>query len=94
MEWKAFISTFVMLLVAELGDKTQLAVMMQSAQFQKPWAVWAGAAIALVIVSGLGVCVGHVCAIYIKPEIIRYVAGGLFVVMGVLMLLGVLGGGK
>lgn len=86
MSWQAFVSTFVMLFVAEMGDKTQLAVMMQSAKFQKPWAVWAGAAVALVVVSGLGVCVGQLCAAYIKPEIIRYVAGGLFMAMGALMV--------
>ncbi|MEN6548730.1 MAG: TMEM165/GDT1 family protein [Armatimonadia bacterium] len=92
MQWQAFISTFLMLLVAEMGDKTQLAVMMQSANFQKPWAVLAGAALALTIVSALGVCVGQVCAVYLKPEIIRYVAGSLFVIMGALMLFGVMGG--
>lgn len=90
MSWQAFTSTFVMLFIAEMGDKTQLAVMMQSAKFEKPWAVWAGAALALIIVSGLGVCVGQVCAVHIKPEIIRYVAGSIFIVMGALMVLKVI----
>lgn len=90
MTWQAFVSTFVMLFIAEMGDKTQLAVMMQSAKFQKPWAVWAGAALALIVVSGLGVCVGQVCAVYIKPEIIRYVAGSIFILMGTLMVLKVI----
>ena len=87
MNWQAFASTFGLLLLAELGDKTQLAVMAQSAKFQSPWAVLLGASLALTIVSGLGVCVGTFCANYLPKDLIRYVAGGLFVLMGVYMLL-------
>lgn len=91
MNWQAFLSTFAMLFVAELGDKTQIAAMLQAANFKSPWSVWAGAALALALVSGLGVCVGHVCGNFLPRDLIRYVAGAIFVVMGVLMLLGIMG---
>jgi len=90
MNWQAFATTFGMLLIAELGDKTQLAVVMQAAKFQKPWMVLLGASLALIIVSALGTCIGQVCGMYLPREIIRSVAGGLFIVMGVLMLLRVI----
>lgn len=90
MNWQALMSTFVMLLLAELGDKTQIAVMLQSSKFQSPWAVLIGASLALTIVSALGVCIGHVCGTFFPKEIIRNVAGGVFIVMGVLMLLKVI----
>ncbi|MBU0608313.1 MAG: TMEM165/GDT1 family protein [Armatimonadetes bacterium] len=90
MNWQAFITTFGMLLIAELGDKTQLAVVMQAAKFQKPWMVLLGASLALILVSALGTCVGHVCGLYLPREIIGRVAGGVFIVMGVLMVFRVL----
>jgi len=90
MNWQAFITTFGMLLVAELGDKTQIAVMIQAAKFEKPWMVLLGASLALILVSGLGVCVGQVCGMYLPREIISRVAGGIFIVMGILMVLRVI----
>lgn len=86
MNWQAFVSTFGLLLLAELGDKTQLAVMAQSAKFQSPWAVLLGASVALTVVSAMGVCIGNFCAAYLPKDLIRYVAGGLFVLMGIYML--------
>lgn len=90
MSWQAFASTFVMLFFAEMGDKTQIVLMSQSAKFEKPWSVWAGAVLALVLVSGFDICLGHICALYLKPEIIRYIAGSIFIVMGALMVLKVI----
>ena len=90
MDWKPFVSTFTLLLLAELGDKTQLAVISQAAKFNSPWLVWAGGAAALIIVSGLGVLLGQVCADCLPRDLIRWLAGGAFVVMGVLMLLRVI----
>jgi Ca2+/H+ antiporter, TMEM165/GDT1 family len=90
MNWQAFITTFSMLLVAELGDKTQIAVMIQAAKFEKPWMVLLGASLALILVSGLGVCVGQVCGMYLPRELISRIAGGLFIVMGILMVLKVI----
>jgi putative Ca2+/H+ antiporter (TMEM165/GDT1 family) len=48
--------------------------------------VWAGAALALVLVSGLGVCVGQVCGNYLPRELISRIAGAIFIVMGILMV--------
>ena len=87
MNWQAFLATFTMLFIAELGDKTQLAVMVQAAKFQKPWLVWLGASLALILVSGLGVCVGQLCGAYLPREIISRIAGGIFIIMGILMIL-------
>jgi len=87
MNWQAFITTFGMLLVAELGDKTQIAVMTQAAKFQKPWMVLLGASLALIVVSALGTCIGQVCGMYLPRELIGRIAGAIFIVMGILMLL-------
>ncbi len=44
MEWKLIASTFGVIFLAELGDKTQLAAMSLSASSQKPLSVFVGAA--------------------------------------------------
>lgn len=62
MDWKPFVSTFTLLLLAELGDKTQLAVISQAAKFRSPLLVFLGAGAALLAVSALGVVLGQVCA--------------------------------
>ncbi len=58
MDWRVFVTTFGVIFLAEMGDKTQLAAMTMAAQTKKPIAVFVGAALALACVSALGVLVG------------------------------------
>ncbi|MFO8080836.1 MAG: TMEM165/GDT1 family protein [Armatimonadota bacterium] len=85
MDWKPFFIAFTTLFVAELGDKTQIAACFIAADQQSPWMVLLGASLALTLVSAIGVVVGHVLGGQLPTEIIRYVAAGLFIVMGVLI---------
>lgn len=87
MNWPLFFSTFVLIFLAELGDKTQLAVMSQSATASSRWTVFAAGAIALTISTALGVLAGDLLRRFVPDE--RYVkcAGGvLFLIFGCLML--------
>ena len=74
--------------LAELGDKTQLAILSLSGKFRSPWVVFAGAALAMVLATGLGVLVGNFLPSVIGEKVVRYVSGGLFVLFGVLVLAG------
>jgi len=85
MDWKLFATTFGTLFVAELGDKTQLACMLMTAKTQKPWTVFLGASLALVLVSFLGVMFAQFICQYIPPAVIKKIAALAFVVMGVLI---------
>jgi len=85
VDLKPLISTFALVFIAELGDKTQLAAMCQAAKFGKPWMVFIGASLALVVVSGIGVAVGNWAGACFPEQTIRYVAAGLFIAMGILM---------
>ena len=40
--WRCFVSTFVTIFLAELGDKTQVATLLMSAQSHEPWVVFGG----------------------------------------------------
>ena len=46
MDWNVLLSTFGLVFVAELGDKTQLAVVTQTCKYRRPWAVFLGASLA------------------------------------------------
>ena len=88
MDWRVFLTTFGVIFLAEMGDKTQLAAMTMAADSKKPWAVFLGAALALAAVSAIGVLVGSVIGSYIPLIWIKRTAAAAFILIGVLMLLG------
>lgn len=85
MDWRVFTVTFGALFLAELGDKTQLAVIMLTSEHQSPWSVFLGASVALCLVTLIGVVFGQAVTAVIPAELLRKVASGLFVVLGLLM---------
>jgi putative Ca2+/H+ antiporter (TMEM165/GDT1 family) len=90
MDWKTFFTAFGVLFLAELGDKTQLAVITMSADSKSPWSVFIGAAAALVLVSLLGMIFGAVLGQYIPTEWLQRIVAVAFIVIGALMLLKIL----
>ncbi|MEI7898779.1 MAG: TMEM165/GDT1 family protein [bacterium] len=87
MNWPLFFSTFMLIFFAELGDKTQLAVMSQSATASSRWTVFAAGALALVISTALGVLAGELIRRFFPDErYIKCVGGLLFLIFGCLML--------
>ena len=67
MMWNTLLSAFGLVFVAELGDKTQLAVLTQTCKYRRPWAVFLGASIALTAVTALGAVAGQVLGQFV-PE--------------------------
>jgi len=88
MDLRVLLTTFGIIFLAEMGDKTQLAAMTMAANTKKPWAVFLGASLALAAVSLLGVLVGTVLGDYVPVVWVKRVAAMAFIVIGVLMLLG------
>ena len=86
MDWKVLFTTFGVIFLAEMGDKTQLAAMTLAAQTKKPWAVFIGAALALACVSAVGVAVGSVVSHYVPLVWLKRAAAVAFIVIGVLIL--------
>ena len=75
---------FAAVFIAELGDKTQLATMLFAAdKAVSKWTVFAGASLALVLASGIGVLAGTVLSEYVSPKALNYVAGAGFIAIGV-----------
>mgnify|MGYP001466771230 FL=1 len=88
MEWKIFGTAFLTLFLAELGDKTQLAVITMTAKTDNKLSVFLGASVALVVVTLLGVLVGGVLTQFVPAEWLQRIVAVAFIVIGVLMLFG------
>lgn len=70
------------LLLAELGDKTQLAVITLASSSQKPWSVFFGSIAALTVVTALGALFGASAARVIPEALIHRAAGLVFIGVG------------
>ncbi len=88
MDTKLMVSTFIAIFLAEMGDKTQLATMSLAATGKDKWLVFASAALALVASTAVAVLAGEVVARHVPPIWIKRAAGGMFLVLGAMMLLG------
>lgn len=87
MDWKVIASTFGVVFLAELGDKTQLATLTMAASARSRLAIFLGAAAALAATSAIAVLVGEALGRAVPEVWIRRAAGALFLVLGVLYLI-------
>lgn len=81
--YKAFAASLGLVFIAELGDKTQIAVLTLAARFGF-LPVYAGAAVAFVLLNVLAVSVGTVLYNFVPEAVIRYVAAAVFIIFGLL----------
>jgi len=84
--WQIVTTTFITVFLAEIGDKTQLSILVISAQSHQPWIVFAGAAIALVSTSLLGVIAGKWLAKTFSPSLLNTLAGLSFLILSISLL--------
>jgi putative Ca2+/H+ antiporter (TMEM165/GDT1 family) len=83
---KVYNKAFTLTFMAEMGDKTQLAVMALTASLQAPIEVFIGAIIAFAIVTAIGVSLGKFFRKRVKPKTLRVVSGILFLAIGAYIL--------
>ncbi|MGQ9661495.1 MAG: TMEM165/GDT1 family protein [Kiritimatiellia bacterium] len=87
MHLRLFLSTFALIFIAELGDKTQLAAMARAAAGEGgKWIVFWGASSALVFATLLAVLVGDAIGRFVPFRYVRLGAGALFLLFGVVLL--------
>jgi putative Ca2+/H+ antiporter (TMEM165/GDT1 family) len=77
-----FLTTFLLLTVAEFGDKTQLAVVALSST-HVPVAVWVGATAALAATSALGILAGRTILQKIPLALLHKISGAFFLALAV-----------
>jgi len=87
MNWQIFFNTFFLIFLAELGDKTQLAVMAQSSGTSSKWIVFAAGSVALILSTAIGVLAGDLISRFVPDmRVIKVCGGGMFLIFGALML--------
>jgi putative Ca2+/H+ antiporter (TMEM165/GDT1 family) len=89
MEWSTILFAFGLIFLAELGDKTQLAVLALATE-RGPWAVFLGAGLALLVSTAIAVALGTIVKGYLPAGAlrgVRYVAGAVFILFGVWTIL-------
>lgn len=88
MNWKVLSTVFASVFIAELGDKTQLATVLFASDKQiSRLTVFAGASLALILTSAIGVLAGSAVSQYVSERSLHYLAGIGFIAIGLWTLL-------
>ena len=80
-----FITTFTTIFIAELGDKTQIATLMLSAESGMPAIVFIGSSIALISSSLVGVLIGKWLSNKIAPSKFAFFTGLLMILISIFL---------
>jgi len=86
--WKAIISAFCLVFLAELGDKTQLSTMLLASKSESIWCTFIGSALALILASFVGVLAGSIINKYIPVHYIQLFSGAAFIIIGFFLISG------
>ena len=81
-----FKKIFGLVFIGEMGDETQLAVISLAAAYSAPLEVFAGAVLAFMLVTLIGVSIGSWLGDKFNTELVEKAGGILFIVLGALML--------
>ena len=84
--FRILITTFSTIFLAELGDKTQLATLMLSAQSGRPLIIFIGAALALISTSLLGVLIGRWIANNLPRQRFTLLSGIIMLSLGIYLV--------
>lgn len=87
MDLALLASTFVTVFLAELGDKTQLAIVTISGTSTRPGAVFAGSSVALVLASLLGAAAGGSLSAVIPTDALQLAASAGFLILGLRLII-------
>ena len=89
--YSIFITTFTTIFIAELGDKTQIATLMLSAESGKPIIVFIGSSLALISSSIVGVLIGKWLSSKISPNKFAFSTGVLMILISFFLAYDVIG---
>ena len=83
------LSTFYLIFLAEMGDKTQIITLGLSAQYQNPITVLVGLSLAMIMISSAGALLGERTSKILPMKWIKIASGVLFIIFGILFIAGI-----
>ena len=90
--FRVALMAFGIVTLAEFGDLTQVIVANLTARTRDPWSVFAGAAVAFVVISAVGVAAGRTLTRYVPLALVRRLSGLALAGLGAWSLVTALGG--
>ncbi len=88
MDLKVFLNTFMVIFIAEIFDKTELAIFSFSLRNQGRFSIFLGAMIAFLISTILALVLGSFISHIISAKFIRYISSGIFLITSILIFIG------
>ena len=82
----AYLASVMFVVLAEMGDKTQLATVALAAQFNSIVAVWLGTTTGMLIADAIGIILGIVLGKRIPERFVKWFAALVFIVFGIIGL--------
>lgn len=86
MDLRLLLTVLVGIFFAEIGDKTQLAVLAGTSASKKPLEVFIGACAGLILATAVGVLAGHFLGQHLPERWIKAGSGVLFVGIGIWLI--------
>jgi len=81
---KIFLTAFVTIFLAELGDKTQIATLLFAANKEhSKLVIFFGAALALICTTAIGVLLGNVVSQFVSEKTLKIIGGAGFIIVGI-----------
>ncbi len=87
MNIKTFFLVFLTIFMMELGDKTQISILNFATSLKSPFWVFLGAILALGTSTLLAVLIGANLFRLIPLRLLRFISGGIFILLGILIIL-------
>jgi putative Ca2+/H+ antiporter (TMEM165/GDT1 family) len=85
---KTVLLAFGAIFLAELGDKTQLAILAMRSKGLSGWGLFVGSMLAFTILTAIAILFGGWLQTKVPAEVIQKIAAGSFMVIGILMWFG------
>jgi len=83
VEWRLALSAFCIILLAELGDKTQMVVFSLASRYCAPLPIFVGASLALTVLTLASVVAGRAVLSVVPVYYIQIGSGLMFIGIGI-----------
>lgn len=84
---EASLQSFILVLISEMGDKTQLLALVLASRFKKPWTIMTGILVATLLNHGLASWTGDWISGHIAPLYLKWILGSTFILFAIWILI-------